>query len=349
MFLGKHLFWRIATAGTLTLAALAEAQNRSPLLLVVSRGENSLAFVDAQTGKLVGRIATGLLPHQVVVSSDGKLAFVSNTSSGSPETGRVIPSISVIDIASRKELRRVKIGPRSRPHDMVFAGGKLYFTAEGYKLIGCYDPATDEIEWLLGNGQNRTTMMAVNQEVTKIYATNIGSGTVTVMEQVPVDEQRNINTLWTLGVDWTVSQLSVGKQPQGIDISPDGKELWIAHLGNGGIWIIDIATQRVKEKLDVPTEASTRMKFVPGGELLLIVDRNGDELVVLDPSARKEVKRLKMDHPQELLITPDGSRAYVVLADENRIAVIDLKTLEVTGYIPSHGTEPEGMAWVDAS
>ena len=48
------------------------------------------------------------------------------------------------------------------------------------------------------------------------------------------------------------------------------------------------------------------------------------------------------------MMTPDGSRAYVVLADEKIIAVLDLKTLEVTRRIPAHGTEPEGMAWVEA-
>ena len=42
----------------------------------------------------------------------------------------------------------------------------------------------------------------------------------------------------------------------------------------------------------------------------------------------------------------DGSRAYVCVAGDNRIAVVDLKTLEVTGHLTT-GKGPDGMAWAD--
>jgi YVTN family beta-propeller protein len=41
---------------------------------------------------------------------------------------------------------------------------------------------------------------------------------------------------------------------------------------------------------------------------------------------------------------PNGARAYVAISSDNSIAVVDLKTLEVTRRIPS-GANPEGMAW----
>jgi YVTN family beta-propeller protein len=46
-----------------------------------------------------------------------------------------------------------------------------------------------------------------------------------------------------------------------------------------------------------------------------------------------------------VLIPPDGGRAYVAVTGDNQIAVIDLKTLEVTGRIEP-GKGPDGMAWV---
>jgi YVTN family beta-propeller protein len=42
---------------------------------------------------------------------------------------------------------------------------------------------------------------------------------------------------------------------------------------------------------------------------------------------------------------PDGSRAYVAATNDNYVAVVDLKTLEMTGHI-STGNGPDGMDWI---
>jgi YVTN family beta-propeller protein len=94
----------------------------------------------------------------------------------------------------------------------------------------------------------------------------------------------------------------------------------------------------------VGTKRSNRLKFTPDGKLVLISDLEGGELVVLNASTHAEVKRLKMGRtPEGILMTPDGSRAYVAENMDNRLAVIDLKTLEVSGHV-SVGS-PDGMAW----
>jgi YVTN family beta-propeller protein len=43
-------------------------------------------------------------------------------------------------------------------------------------------------------------------------------------------------------------------------------------------------------------------------------------------------------------MSPDGSRAYVAVTPDNSLAVIDLKTLEVTGRIPGI-VGADGMTW----
>jgi YVTN family beta-propeller protein len=50
--------------------------------------------------------------------------------------------------------------------------------------------------------------------------------------------------------------------------------------------------------------------------------------------------------PEGILMPPDGLHAYVAVAGDNNIAVVDLKTLELTDRIPT-GREPDGMAWVE--
>lgn len=72
-------------------------------------------------------------------------------------------------------------------------------------------------------------------------------------------------------------------------------------------------------------------------------------LLVLDVATRKEIKRLalgKSDH-EEILFALDGARVYIPSDnDPGKVAIIDMKTLEITGYL-STGKHPESMAWVE--
>src|SRR6516162_2928930 len=104
-------------------AAMLAAETPSLTLLVGNKDENSLAFIDPASGKVLGRVPTGDGPHEVAASSDGKLAFASNYGTGQNPGG----TISVIDAVYMKEVRKLDISPMRRPHGLFFADGKLYF------------------------------------------------------------------------------------------------------------------------------------------------------------------------------------------------------------------------------
>ena len=91
-------------------------------------------------------------------------------------------TLSVIDIAARKELHRVDLSPLSRPHGLWFADGKLYFTAEANMAIGRYDPATNKVDWVLGTGQERTHMIVVAKDQKTIFTSNVSSNTISIIE-----------------------------------------------------------------------------------------------------------------------------------------------------------------------
>src|SRR3974390_2392982 len=67
-------------AFSLTAATAAAAD--TSLLLAINKGDNTLAIVDAATGKVLGKAPTGPDPHEVVASPDGKLAFITNYNAG---------------------------------------------------------------------------------------------------------------------------------------------------------------------------------------------------------------------------------------------------------------------------
>ena len=322
--------WMAVLGALVSGVSVAASQGTSAArLLVLLRDASALAIVDPVAGTVLGRVPTVSGPHEVTASTDGKLAFVASPSGG----------ISVIDLEEQTELRRLDIGPGSEPHDVRFADGKLYFTAEGYKVIGRYDPRTDEVEWLLGIGQDGTHMLVLSEDRNTIFTANRGSNTVTVVEDVAGGPP-----------NWRVTAIPVGGEfPEGIDLSPDGREVWTATRNDGGISIIDVATKAVTQRLDLHLQDPSRLAFTPDGTRVLVSDGGGNSLVVLDAVARSEITRLELA-PNAVLVQPDGAQAFAALRGDHRVAVIDLDTLEVTAEIlTGAGSGPGCMFWLDAT
>jgi YVTN family beta-propeller protein len=305
----------------------------SPLLLALNKEDATLAFVDPATGTVTARVPTGEGPHEVVTSTDGLLAFVSNYG-GNTTPGK---TISVIDIANRKELRRVDVTPLVRPHGLAYADGKLYFTAETNRIVARYDPVADKIDWMIGTGQTTTHMLIVNPTATRIITANIGGNSIAMFER------GNPNS-----TNWNETVIPVGRGPEGFDVSPDGKEIWAAHsvATDGGVSIIDVATKKVIATLDTKTKRSNRLRFTLDGALVLITDLDAGEVLVIDAVTRKEVKRVPVGKsPEGILMAPDGLHAYIGVNGDNFVGVFDLKTLAMTSRILT-GNGPDGMAWV---
>ena len=228
---------------------------------------------------------------------------------------------------------------RREPHDVRFADGKLYFTAEGYKVIGRYDPQRDEVDWLLGIGQDGIHMFVFSEDHNTIFTANRGSDTVTVVEDVAGGPP-----------NWRVTTIPVGGDfPEGIDLSPDGREVWTATRNDGGVSIIDVATKALVERLDLNMKDANRLRFTPDGERVLIADGEDGSLLLLDATTRSEITRLDLA-PNAVLVQPDGLRAYAALRGDHSVAVIDLDTLEITAQISTGpGSGPGCMFWLGAS
>jgi len=302
---------------------------QSGRLLVLNKEDATLAIIDPASGKILGTVPVGQGPHELVTSTDGKWAFASNYGNG-PAPGH---TISMIDVAAKKELRRIDVAPLSRPHGLAFVNGKLYFTAEANKKIARYDPAANKIDWEFETGQTGTHMVLPTRDARTIFTSNIGSDSVSAIQQ-------GGNGAWTQTV------IPVGKGPEGIDLSPDGRTVWSAHSRDGGVSMIDVASKKVTQTIDAGTKRSNRIHLTPDGKFALISDLDAGDLVVLDAVARKEIRRLPLGKmPEGILIPPDGSRAFVAVNGDNHVAVVDLKAWQVISKI-STGTGPDGMAWI---
>ncbi|HEX6622540.1 MAG TPA: cytochrome D1 domain-containing protein [Pyrinomonadaceae bacterium] len=329
--------------------AASPAASSASYLLVLNKAEASVTIIDPVKMEAVGRVAVGEGPHEVVTSADGRTAYVSNYGGQKPGN-----SISIIDLAARKETKRVDLGALWRPHGLVEREGKIYFTAEVNRAVARYDPASDKVDWVMGLGEKGTHMLVFHPTRKTIYTANIGSDTASVIELDKPSQP---------GPPPRVTHVPVGKQPEAIDISPDGREVWVGHNADGGVSIIDTETQKVKETIKVGG-MPIRVKFTPDGKRVLVSSPPTGELTILDAATRKELKRIKLGTPPPqgepaptgqipigVLVAPDSRSAFVALTvvvggqpAAGKVARINLESMEVAGSVET-GQGPDGLGW----
>ncbi|MBS1596911.1 MAG: YncE family protein [Bacteroidetes bacterium] len=331
--IAANIFLQILICSSTTLNAQSMSHKS---LLALSKTDHMLAIVDPVTLKVTARIPVGEDPHEVIASSDGKIAYVTIYGGGS------LHELNIIDLVAQKPLTNVDTRPLFGPHGLVFANGKAWFTAEGSKSIGSYDPVSAKLDWSMGTGQDRTHMIYVTDDGKNIYTTNVSSGTVSILtstltQQGPPNAPPREN--------WIQTVVPVVKGSEGFDVSPNGNELWTASSDDGTISIVDLKEKKLAAKIDAKTLGANRVKFTPDGKQVFISSLRNGELTIYNATSRKEVKRLKIGHGAAgILMDTDGSRAFVACSADNYIAVIDLKTLEVTRHFEVGGV-PDGLAW----
>ena len=330
------------------MPAIAGEATPAMALLATSKGDHTLAIVDPKTDKVIAKMPVGPDPHEIIASVDGRTAYVSNMGGDS-----TLHRIDVLDLVGQRALEPIDTGPLTGTHGLAASTGKIWFTAQGAMALARLDSATRQIDWIMGTGQIWTHMLVVTPDLHHIYATNVRSGSVTLLDLQPAPPPPGMapppgappppaagsSTLWV------PTLVPTEKGTEGFDLSPDGHEIWAAASGCGQIYIIDTNAKKVSQVLDAKIAGANRVRFTHDGKRVLISSlRNGD-VSVYDAKARTEIKRL---HPGNgcsgLLVSPDDKRAYVACSTDNYVAVLDLQNLEPLGHIEV-GPRPDGLAW----
>lgn len=347
----KTCFFFLAFISTITVCG---AQTRT--LLALSKNDHMLAIVNPITFNIIARIPVGEDPHELIASPDGRLAYVCIYGGGS------LYEINVIDLVAQKRLPNIDTRPLYGPHDITYVNNKVWFSAEGSKAIGRYDPTEKKLDWSMGTGQDRTHMLFVTANAKTIYTTNVSSGTVSILENTPItDRPRLMGPALTpqkispsmaqplfpnqARENWIQTVIQTSRGSEGFDVSPDGKELWTPSSEDGTIFIINLETKKLNEKIDAKVYGANRLKFTPNGKQVFISSLQTGDLIIYDVISRKEIKRLKLGHGAAgILMDPIKSVAFVACSADNYISVVDIKTLRVIRNFDVGGI-PDGLAW----
>lgn len=294
----------------------------------------NLAFLNLETREVVFRIPVGREPHEVAISFDGKYALAANTGANSNPGN----TLSLIDVAARKELKRVDLGPLWSPHGVYYANGLFYFTAEGSRAIGAYDPERERLVWIMGTGQDTTHNLVVSKDGKTIFTANRGSDSVNLF-QLKGDSPLEARA-------WESTIIPVCGAPQGLDLAPDGKTLWVGCRRSNEIAVVDAETKKVTRTFPTHSGQLARVRFTLDGKRVLLADLGYGELTIWDAATFTELKRIKLgSYAEGILMIPGGKLALVGVTTDDNVAVIDLDKMEDVGRIKT-GIGPDGMAWI---
>ena len=316
-------------AASATLAQMTP----NPALLVGEKSGALMAIVNPSSLEVIARVPANANPHEV--ATDGTYAYVSNSRAD---------AITVIDLARQQQVDGIDLRPMGEIHSLQVVAGQLYFANQTARTISRYDPGSKRIEWVLGTGIPRSHMLTVSGDASKIFVTSTSAGVVGIIEQLPVSGQPPAAGR---ARDWTISIIPTGPRAEGLDLSPDGRELWVNNVNDSTISVIDVASRREAAKIELPTTFSNRLKFTPDGRYVFVSDLRGEELLILEAATRREARRIDVGGGTEgLLMSPDGTRAFAAVSPEGKVAVIDIGTLRVVGEITGLNN-PDGMAWAE--
>ena len=163
----------------------------------------------------------------------------------------------------------------------------------------------------------------------KIVTTNIQSNTVSFIDLIT-------NKIRTL---------AVGKNPEGIGISPDQSELWILCYGENKIYIVDPIKEEVIHIMDSQSRFPIEIQWLTNE--VWVSNVTSREVTVYDNQSRQLIHRIPLPSTGlGLLMSPDGQRAYVSLPRLNKVQVIDTQTRQVIDEFSS-GIETDGLVWFD--
>lgn len=135
--------------------------------------------------------------------------------------------------------------------------------------------------------------------------------------------------------------VAVGKEPEGVKVSPDGKIVYVTSEVASLVHAIDIASAKVVANIKVG-KRPRRMAFAADGAELWVTSELDASVSILSTKDHSVMHTLRFTVPgaRAADITPvgivmsrDGSRAFVSLGRANHVAFIDTRARKVTNLV----------------
>ncbi|MCE7991758.1 MAG: YncE family protein [Roseivirga sp.] len=306
-------------------------------LVVLNKGDHTASILNAEDGELIATIATGIAPHEVAISPDGKMAAVGNYGDRQSAGN----SISIIDLTQLKVVKTISLGEYTRPHGIRFlTPDVLIATAEAQQKIIKVSIKEEKVIAVISTTQRASHMVVLDKQQQMAYTANIVEGTVSKLN-LKLNKLEKIFSA-TAGIE-------------GIGISPDGTEVWVANRNNNEVLVMDAASGEITNKMPSP-ELPFRVEFSPDGGTVVVPNAVSGDLSVFNATTKELTGTIKISgtewngdtiqnpQPVGLIVGAAGKNVYVNCQGIGQVVSINLESMEIEGLFKA-GNGPDGIGF----
>ena len=320
----------------LALSSSIASQDLRGTLLVANRTGGSISFFDLASGIEMARVPIGpAIPHEVAVSADGRLALTGEYGPNEAPGRHIV----IIDVADARAVGRIDLGPKSRPHSLVFLpdGRRAVATLEQSDRIALVDVVDRNVVRMYPTGGREGHMVRLSPDGARAFVTSRGAeGTLSVIslkgESPPV-------------------VIPTGAGAEGLAVTKDGREVWVVNRDARSISIVDTQLLKVISTIEVPPDAR-RAEISASGRVLVphggTDDAPAQFLSVYDVKSRALVNRLALHEGRKgaggFGIHIVGERVFVSDRMDRALFVMDLDNFKSRRTLVTGHDDPDGLA-----
>ena len=264
-------------------------------------------------------------PHEVAISGDHRLAYVSIYGSGvygnNPVPGE---QIVVIDLAGRQIVGTLSVAPYLAPHGLALGpDGLLYASCDASGVVAVLDPAAAEVVGSIDVGTRGNHMIAMLPDGSKLYSENEDQGSfVSVME--PASRTR-------------LGEVPIPSGALGLCATSDGRRVLVADAGSPALLVIDAIRDELFDTvaLDGYAHPAQRVRCSPdGGYVVVTADQEPLASVHSAGDLRAHTTFEVAPGPMGVAFAADGRTALVANHGSGRITVVDLEAARPVREFP---------------
>lgn len=292
--------------------------------VVVANQQSASASILGDDGATMKHVHVGAGPHEAAVSPDGRTAVVTVYGvQGAPGN-----QLAVIDLVRDSVVRTIDLGTFTRPHGVVFLGTsstRVAVTSESTNNVVIVDVATGSIEAIPTHARG-SHMVAVNAAGTRGWTANIVDNSVSELD---LAGRRFVRTYDGLPA-----------RPEGIAVTPDGRDVWVGSNETGAVTVISTADGAVVQTLE-GSRFPYRLAASPDGARMVVVDALAHRVRVADARNRQWLGDIAIEAPRGAVVAADGRTAWVTQAG-GQVAEVDIVDLVIRRVLAVQAS-PDGV------
>lgn len=262
------------------------------------------------------------------------LAYVPN------QTGA---TVAVVDLSNGAVIATVPVGAAPIGVAAAPGGRYVYITQHNADTVAVVSTNTNTVLAQISAG-SKPMGVAVSPDGTRLYISNFLTATASGAGSMWVNGTLTVVDTATRAVLATVT---VGANPSGVAVSPDGNRVYVANSGAGTLSVISTATNAVTSTITAGANP-VGVAASPDGLRVYVANGGSASVSVIDAATLAVTSTIRVGgHTTGIAVSDDSTRVLVSNAFDNSVSVINALTQAVsTTTTAGIGLGPAGVAFV---